>query len=168
MSDVTETQLPGVGVRHDFTTRSGDRLGAIVHRTGHRDLLVYDREDPDECGLVLRLDEDDARTLSDMLGASHVTEEVARLQSISGLTIDWIPVTAGSACSTASLADLGAAAEPGATVVAVIRGDETIPSPPEEFVLQVGDTAVAVGTAGGVKHLFELLQGGDDPLAGIS
>ncbi len=167
MSDVTETQLPGVGVRHDFTTSSGERLGMIVHRTGHRDLLIYDREDPDACSMVLRLGEDDARTLADVLGASHVTEEVARLQSIAGLTIDWIPVTAGSACSTASLRDLGAAAEPGATVVAVIRGEETIASPPPEFVLQAGDTAVAVGTPGGVKHLFELLQGGLDPLAGI-
>ncbi len=165
MTEVIETQLPGVGVRHDFTTRSGERLGMIVHRTGHRDLLVYDRDDPDACGLVLRLEEDDARTLADVLGAAHVTEEIARLQSVAGLTIDWVPVTRASACAGARLHDLGAASERGATVVAVLRGEETISAPPLDFVLQEGDTAVAVGTAEGVRHLFELLQGSSvDPL----
>ncbi len=167
MVEVTETQLPGVGVRHDFTTRAGERLGLIVHRSGPRDLLVYDRDDPDACSLVLRLEEDDSRTLADMLGASHVTEEIARLQSIAGLTIDWVPVTSASACTNCRLVDLGAAADRGATIVAVIRGDETIPAPAAEFVLQEGDTAVAVGTAEGVRHLFGLLQGSFDPLPDI-
>ncbi|MGH2814647.1 MAG: TrkA C-terminal domain-containing protein [Actinomycetota bacterium] len=45
--DIQETNLPGVGLRHDFTTRAGRQLGVVTHRTGRRDLLVYDREDPD-------------------------------------------------------------------------------------------------------------------------
>jgi TrkA domain protein len=159
MSDVVETKLPGVGVRMDFTTRGGDRLGMISHRAGHKDLLVYDREDPDSCGLVLRLEEDDARTLGDLLGADTVNEEITRIQSIPGLTIDWIPVRGTSRCSNSSMAQLGAHKDVGASVVAVIRGEDTIPSPPGDFVLRDGDTAVAVGTPAGVRTLFELLQG---------
>ncbi len=41
----------------------------------------------------------------------------------------------------------------------MIRDDDTIPSPPDDFVLRDGDTAVAVGGADGVRRLFELLQG---------
>ena len=40
----------------------------------------------------------------------------------------------------------------------MIRGEVTIQSPPEEFVLIDGDTAVAVGTNEGVRELFDLLQ----------
>ena len=32
MGEVQETQLPGVGVRHEFDTHRGDRVGVIVHR----------------------------------------------------------------------------------------------------------------------------------------
>ena len=38
--DIQETNLPGVGLRHDFTTRAGRQLGVVTHRTGRRDLLV--------------------------------------------------------------------------------------------------------------------------------
>jgi TrkA domain protein len=45
--DVNQTPLPGVGLRYDFTTRSGRQIGVVSHRSGRRDLLVYDRKDPD-------------------------------------------------------------------------------------------------------------------------
>jgi TrkA domain protein len=159
MSDVTETPLPGVGVRMDFTTRGNERIGLIAHRAGHRDLLIYDRDDPDECGRVVRLEEDDVRTLADLLGVSHVAEELTHhLQSIQGMAIDWVPVDGTSACAGRTLRDMGVNRTIGASVVAVIRGEQTIQSPPEEFVLIDGDTAVVVGTDEGVRQLFDLLQ----------
>ncbi|MCU0309249.1 MAG: potassium transporter TrkA [Thermoleophilia bacterium] len=158
MGHVEETQLPGVGIRHDFTTRAGERMGVIAHRAGHRDLLIYDHEDPDACGTVVRLEADDARTLAEMLGSSQVSEELTHLQSVAGLSIDWIPVRNTSACSNRRLGDLGLSEEGAASVVAIVRGDRTIPSPSDEEVLADGDTAVAVGTPAGIRHLFELLQ----------
>lgn len=159
MSDVSKTLLPGVGVRHDFTSRSGERLGVISHRSGHKDLLVYDHDDPDSCALVLRLEDDDVRTLADILGGSQVTEDLTRLQSIAGLTIDWIPVTGGSRCTGRRLADIGVYDDLGASIVAVVRGEETFASPGPEFTLHDGDTAVAVGTPQAVRRLFEVLRG---------
>jgi TrkA domain protein len=32
--DVNETPLPGVGLRYDFTTRSGRQIGVVSHRSG--------------------------------------------------------------------------------------------------------------------------------------
>jgi K+/H+ antiporter YhaU regulatory subunit KhtT len=34
MAKVKETTLPGVGVRHEFVTHGGDRMGTITHRSG--------------------------------------------------------------------------------------------------------------------------------------
>ena len=74
MAEVTETQLPGVGVRYEFRTSDRDHVGVVHHHSGRREIVVYDRKDPDVARSVLELDPDDSRTLSDLLGASQVTE----------------------------------------------------------------------------------------------
>ena len=39
--EVEEVALPGIGLRHDFQTRHGRRVGVVSHLTGKRELLVY-------------------------------------------------------------------------------------------------------------------------------
>jgi hypothetical protein len=68
MAEVSETTLPGVGVRYDYVTSAGVRIGVLVHRTGRRDLLVYSAVDPDACVAQLSFDPDDARTLAGVAG----------------------------------------------------------------------------------------------------
>lgn len=160
MPHVDETQLPGVGVRHDFVTRRGERIGVITHRTGHRELLIYDQEDPDACRETLRLEEDEIRTLSDMLGGSDVTDTLSALeQSVEGLTIDWVRVAGTSRCSGHTLADLGLRTEVSASIVAVLRDGQAVPAPPLDFEMLEGDTAVVVGTKDGARQVVATLQG---------
>ena len=45
--EVEQTPLPGVGVRYDFATAAGRRLGVVVHRDGPVELVVYAEDDPD-------------------------------------------------------------------------------------------------------------------------
>ena len=80
MSEVLETQLPGVGVRHEFDTDNGQRIGVIVHRDGRREVVVYHHDDPDACSTVLDLTAASARTIAELLGASQVSETVAAVQ----------------------------------------------------------------------------------------
>ncbi len=47
MATVSETPLPGLGVRFEFETRGGTRLGVLQHQTGRVDMLVYDPHDPE-------------------------------------------------------------------------------------------------------------------------
>ena len=77
MAEIDETELPGIGVRREFTTRDGTRLGVITNRTGRRDLLLYDRDDPDVCRSVVPLDERDSDVLADLLGAARVVGDAA-------------------------------------------------------------------------------------------
>ena len=64
--EIQETQLPGVGLRHDLSTRSGRQLGVVTHQTGRRDLIVYDMRDPDACQEVVHLTEDESDALADL------------------------------------------------------------------------------------------------------
>lgn len=159
MPEVTETQLPGVGVRHEFTTCRGDRVSVLVFRTGRREVALYDHEDPDAAATVLHLDEDDARTLTDLLGGNPVTEAVAGMQQIEGVVLDWIPVEASSSLAGQSIGDGQIRTRTGASVVAIVRTDTTIPAPDPTEQLLAGDTVVAVGTPEGLRAMRQLLGG---------
>ena len=159
MAEIEETQLPGVGVRHDFVTQHGIRIGVIAHRSGHRELLVYDQRDPDACRDVVRLEEDDTRALAELLGGSHVTATLARVQSVEGLTIDWLPVEPGAACAGSQIGHSDLRERTGVSIVAVVRDGQTVASPAPDYRLQPGDTAVAIGTPEGIREAFALLRG---------
>ncbi|MFA4964490.1 MAG: TrkA C-terminal domain-containing protein [Thermoleophilia bacterium] len=159
MGTVNETSLPGVGIRFDFTTREGDRVVVVNHRSGRSELLVCSKQDPDACHEVLRLAKEDARSLAEILGQSQVTEEVTSMRlSTQGLTIDWLPTHAESRCVGRSVYDIEHLDQHAATIVAVVRGETTIPAPPSVFTLQPGDVAVVVGTPEGVEAMATLLR----------
>ncbi len=158
MAEVTETALPGVGVRYDFTTAEGERVAVLFHRSGRREILVYDRADPDACRTVVRLSPDDTRTLGELLGASQVTEALAAVQQqVEGLAIDWVTVPAGSRFAGSTVGQGGFRTRTGVSIVAVIRGSITLPAPGPDQVLEGGDVAVVVGTAQGLEQFRQLL-----------
>ncbi|MGH2956403.1 MAG: hypothetical protein ACRDL6_05340 [Solirubrobacterales bacterium] len=70
MGEIETTHLPGVGDRHEFVTESGDRIGVVSHMDGRRDLIVFDREDPDRCIARVRLSPDDVQQLSELSAGS--------------------------------------------------------------------------------------------------
>jgi TrkA domain protein len=157
--DIQETNLPGVGLRHDFTTKAGRQLGVVTHRTGRRDLLVYDRRDPDACQEVIQLTDDEADALADLLGAARLVEHLAGLQRIEGLAIDWLPIRPDSPYAGRAIADTQARSRTGVSIVAILRDDRAIPAPTPDAGLEPGDTLVVVGTADGIKELSKLLGG---------
>jgi TrkA domain protein len=159
VADVTETVLPGVGVRHEFTTEDGDRVGVLVHRGGRREVLLYDERDPDSCvGLVLS--SEDARTMAELLGASQVSAAVTAVQQqIEGLAIEWLEVDDGSPAVGTTIGEGMYRTRTGASIVAVIRGDTSVPAPAPEFAFEAGDVAVAVGTTENLDKLRSLLRG---------
>lgn len=158
MPDVTETPLPGVGVRHEFTTASGERVAVLTHRTGRREIAIYDRADPDACRSVLHLSPDDTRTLAELLGASPVHEAVTAVQQrLEGLAIDWVTIPATSPFIGATIGEGGFRTRTGASIVAVVRGETTIPAPGPDFGFDAGDVLVAVGTPDGLAQLTALL-----------
>ena len=60
--DIERVNLPGIGMRHAFTTERGRRIGVVSHHTGRRDLVVYDADDPDTAVVSVALTGDGGRT----------------------------------------------------------------------------------------------------------
>ena len=65
---VTDTDLPGVGVRFDLETIAGRFVGVVAHQTGRRDLVIYDERDIDRVFGSVELTEDEGHTLGEFLG----------------------------------------------------------------------------------------------------
>ena len=96
MTEIHETELPGIGVRQEFSTAGGSRIGVLTTRSGRRELLLYDEDDVDACRAVVHLEKEDSVVLADLLGTSLVADPAASLQRLEGLAIDWLTVATAS------------------------------------------------------------------------
>ena len=158
MRKVTETDLPGVGVRFDLETDSGRVVGVVVHQSGRRDLVVYDDWDVDRARESVELSEDEGHTLGEILGGSpvleHLDDAVHRLED---LVISWIKIRPKSSLAGLTLAEAALRTRTGAGVVALVTDSGSIPIPGGTDRLEPGDTAVVVGVPSAVKAATRLL-----------
>jgi TrkA domain protein len=166
MSVVNEIPLPGIGVRYEFVTQDGDRVAVVHHRSGVRELVLFERDDPDTSHDLLRLGPEDSRTLAELLGVSQVAKDLAELErdveglAVEGLAVDRLPLGAASPFDGRAIGDTRARTRTGVSIVAVLRGDEAHPAPGPEFALRGGDTLVVVGTPRGIEELAIVLRPG--------
>ncbi len=163
MVDVKRVKLPGVGVLHTFITDGGGKVGVITHRSGSSDLITFSTADDGSAAtkVALRLDDDEAHTLAELLGGTRITESLTNLDSIPGLTIDWFPVDYDDHIAGQELGDLAAHGVIGVTIVAVVRGESANPAPDEHFKVFPGDTLVAAGSPEKVAKAFTFYRTGE-------
>ena len=163
MVDVRRVKLPGVGVLHTFKTDDGGKVGVITHRSGHSDLISFaDAEDgADGRKVSLRLDEDEAHTLAELLGGTKITESLSSLDQIPGLSIDWFTVDYDNYIAGQPLGNPASIGMVGLTVVAVVRGESANPAPSPDFKVFPGDTLVVAGSPEKVAKAFTFFRTGE-------
>ena len=161
MAVVREVPLPGIGVRYEFDLQDGHRVGVVHHRSGRREIVVFERDDPDTSHDLLRLGPEDSRTLAELLGVSQVAKELAELeQDVEGLAVDRLPLSGDSPYAGRTIGDTGARTRTGVSIVAVLRGGTAHPAPGPDAALESGDVLVVVGTPRGIEELAVLLRSG--------
>ncbi|GAA1436453.1 cation:proton antiporter regulatory subunit [Microlunatus lacustris] len=155
-----EVLLPGVGLRYEFTNHEGDRLGVVVRRSGDFEIVVYGADDPDASRPVVRLNSDEADALAEILGAPRMAERFADLtREVPGLSAGQVEVRAGSPFAGRPLGATRARTRTGASVVAIVRGDEVLASPSPDQVLAAGDVLVVIGTHDGIAGVEQIVGG---------
>ena len=155
--DMTEILLPGVGVRYEFDSAAGGRIGVISYRDGRFELVSYDRHDADSSSSLLVLASEEADAVAEIMGAPRITERFADLtREIPGLASATVYIHAGSRFDGSPLGETRARTLTGASVVAIVRGADVIASPSPQEILRGGDALVVVGTdtgIGGVRRI---------------
>ena len=156
---VVQTPLPGIGLRLEFVTADGQRVGVVQRQQGDLELFISHADDPDLAATSLNLTENEVSTLTGLLGGSAFSHELSHLQEAAGsIAVDWLPIKARTRYAERRLGDTHLRAHTGVSVVAVIRKGAAIPSPPPEFTFAAGDVIVAVGTAEGLAEAALILQ----------
>ena len=160
--EVKETLLPGVGLRYEFSNADGDRLSVIAHRKGDFEVfLCTTPADPDKARKLFRLTEREADALAQILGAPRMVESYADLtKEIPGLEAGQVEVGVHSPYAGHPLGDAKARTRTGASIVAIVRGDEVLASPGPGEVLNVHDVLVVIGTADGIAAVRHLIDQG--------
>jgi TrkA domain protein len=144
---VYESDLPGVGKKHELELDDGSRLVVVTHNTGKRE--VFRRTSPDaDAEKLFELDDELARQVGTVLEGAYfqpVESDVVETALGEGTVIEWATVGADSPVVGQTLGEMDLRRETGATVVAVQRADRTVPSPGADTRIEAGDTLVAVG-----------------------
>lgn len=162
--DVTETLLPGVGLRYEFTTHDGDRISVIAHRGGDFEVFNYTARDPDRARRAFTLSGSEAEALAQILGAPRMVEGYADLtREVPGLEAGQVEVRPGSRYAGRPLGDTQARTRTGASIVAIVRGDRVLASPGPDEVLHPGDVLVVIGTDDGIDGVRRLVDQTPDP-----
>jgi TrkA domain protein len=164
MVDVHRVKLPGVGVLHSFRTDDGGKVGVIAHRSGQSDLVCFAHYDDGQSHnekVSMRLGEDEAHTLAELLGGTRITETLTNLDQIPGLSIDWFGVDYDDFIAGRAVGDLADSGIVGVTVVAVVRHDQANPAPASDFKVFPGDTLVVAGSPEKVAKTFAFLRSGE-------
>lgn len=157
---VEQVELPGIGMRHDLVTDGGRRIGVVSHRTGERQLVIFDRDDPDACTERVALTDTEAEALAEILGASLMLGQLAGLrEQAGGLLTEQISLPADSPFVGRQLGDTQARTRTGVSIVAVLRDGGAIASPGPELVFSAGDVLVVVGTRRGLDGIARILAG---------
>jgi TrkA domain protein len=159
--DVKEVLLPSIGVRYEFTSHEGERIGIIARRSGDFEIVRYDRDDPDRARPVFRLTDEEADGVAQILGAPRIAERFTELtREVPGIDTGQVHIRPGSPFVDRPLGDTAARTRTGASIVAIVRNDEVLPSPGPAEILHADDVLVVIGTEDGIAGVEQIVDKG--------
>lgn len=158
---VYESDLPGVGKKHEVELGDGERLVIVTHNSGKREVFHRTDEDSDSEKLF-ELSDKLARQVGTLLEGAYFqpvqTDEIETL--LAGNTaLEWIEVEPESPVANETLAGLDFRQATGASVIAIERGDDVIVSPGGETTVETGDTLVVIGSTDACEELLSMVRG---------
>ncbi|UIP00075.1 potassium transporter TrkA [Halobaculum sp. CBA1158] len=145
---VYESDLPGVGKKHEIELDGDERLVIVTHNTGKRE--VFRRADADsDAERLLELSDGLARTVGTILEGAYfqpvATENIDTVLGGDAL-IEWYDVPEGSELAGGTIEAADVRQRTGASIIAVEHGDEVTPNPDPGAGVRAGDTVVVIGS----------------------
>ncbi len=152
-----KTDLPGVGTKHTIDLESDGQLVAVHHRVGHWELASVD--DEGDTSSLFKMSEDEGAELGRILVRATPEEVDTRREMLfKTIAMEWVTLETDSRLCGQTLADSGIRIQTGVSVVAVIRGEDSIPSPAPDFCFQDGDTLVVIGRREQIERFLSVFS----------
>lgn len=154
---VFETQLPGVGRRYTLSFPSGGEFVIVIHNGGRR-RTYWRAEADDDSEPLFETTESQARKIAEVFDGTyfHPVEEDLD-EALEDARIRWVAIDASASVAGRTIGETRLRSRTGASILAIQRGDRTVPNPGAETEIRAGDTLVVVGTADAHDALDNLL-----------
>ena len=158
--ELREVTLPGVGKKYVLPLRDGGNLAIIVKPDGERQVYHFLDKD-DRPSDVVKLDEDEAQQLANLLGQAFVAApDLGKLElALGALEIEWVELGNSAPIIGQTLTQVPLRTRTGASVVAIMRGEEALPNPDPQTVFRAGDTVLLIGSHDQCQAAQALLLG---------
>ncbi|MXR42851.1 potassium transporter TrkA [Halobaculum sp. WSA2] len=166
---VYESDLPGVGKKHEIELHGDERLVVVTHNTGKRE--VYRRKNADsDAEKLFELSDGLARTVGTVLEGAYfqpvATENIETVLGGNAL-IEWYEVPEGSELAGETIKEADVRRRAGVSIIAVEHGDEVTPNPDPGAGVRAGDTVVVIGSREEVDTFNELFIDMGDADGGV-
>jgi len=145
---VYESDLPGVGKKHEIEVGDDERLVIVTHNTGRREVFRRRSADSD-AEMLFELSDGLARTVGTVLeGAYFQPVATDSIETVLGddALIEWHEVPADSELAGETIEAADVRRRTGASIIAVEHGDEVTPNPDPGAGVGAGDTVVVIGS----------------------
>lgn len=163
--DVYESDLPGVGKKFVVDLEGEDQLVVVIHNTGTREVFL--RPGPGGADEKLfELSDQLARMVGMIVEGAYVQPiESETIQTVldDDSIIEWTRLAEDSPVANETIGATQLRQRTGATVVAILRGDETITEVGPRTTLRPGDTLVTIGSREHQQLLLEALESPEEP-----
>lgn len=148
------TELPGVGTKHTLELSTEDQLVIVEHRVGQWELARVDTDG--QSTTLLRLSLDEGSELGRILSRGEVEREDSRRQiGLEEFALEWVTLEARSVLVGTTLLEAGIRERTGVSVIALIRGERSAPSPSPETRFEAGDTLILIGQREDLERFIE-------------
>jgi len=144
---VYETDVPGVGRKFEVDVGDGARIVVVIHHSGRRELFFRPTEGADS-ERVATLTGEEARQVGAVLEGAYFQpiELDSQAVPLGDAIIEWVEIDEESPIVGQTLSGCDVRNQTGVSVIAIQRGDETVPNPDPDETITAGDILVVLGT----------------------
>lgn len=145
MVEVRETRLPGVGSKFTIRTHRDEKISAVVHVDGLREIYHYPGADEEPHVVVLQ--DEEARQLAAILGGVVYRPQLVQDLEVAlrDLVMEWIELPPDSPLVGLTVRTCRIRSTTGATIVAILRDSGSLAAPHPDEALRAEDTLVIIG-----------------------
>lgn len=153
--------LPGIGKKLSFVTAEKNMVVLIIHHSGKRELYFFEDAEADEADFSINLTADETREMgAQLLGATYQPIDIDTMKTFKKqLVMEWVELKPESPITGKTIGEAKIRTRTGASIVAIVRGEDVIVSPGINEILQTGDTLMAAGKSEQMGKFESLCRG---------
>ncbi|MFZ3064595.1 MAG: TrkA C-terminal domain-containing protein [Nitrospirota bacterium] len=155
--DLKEISLSSAESRFTIMSKNGDKIEVVIYNDGRRGIEYYKKDSKTSSSVVMN--EKDIPQVAAVLGGAFNDMKVLEPRDIAlkGLILEWIKLEQNASIAGKSLGELRLRETTGVSILAVLRGENLLPSPKENKILLGRDYILAIGKKEQIEKFKETI-----------